>query len=262
MTWHTSNDSAMSELPERTARAWVPVVMALLLFGCGGRDAVTVRLQTRPLPDEPATLRAVEAQVAGPLAGLSYKWFAVSGECVPQESGDPKTVFRFAEGARVDQVTLEVWRGAMRVARDEIKVRYDDQRARREQRQSPDARIEITVIPPAEPGGPASGADIAGKVSGKITAEHRIVIYARAYGAWYIQPEAHQLLPIQEDRTWASRIHTGGRYAALLVRREFEPISQLDMLPETNQYVLAIDVVDGAFKPQTNEPPGIRSTPK
>lgn len=252
MIWHTSNAWAMSESPVRASCVWVPLVMALLVSGCGRPDAVTVRLQTRPLPDEPATLRAVEAQVTGPLAGLTYRWFAVSGECLPQESGESKTVFRFAEGARNDQVTLEVWRGATRVARDEIKLRYEDQRARREQRQSPDAQIEITVIPPAEPGGPASGADIAGKVSGNITAEHRVVIYARAYGAWYIQPEAHQLLPIQGDRSWASRIHTGGRYAALLVRREFEPISQLDMLPETNQYVLAIDVVDGAFQPQTN----------
>jgi hypothetical protein len=237
--------------PARTAGFLAAAVLALFAAGCADQDG----LQARSLPEEPASVIAVEAQVAGPMTGLTYKWFAVSGECLPQESGEPKTMFRFSEGARLDQVTVEVWRKQKRIARDELKVRYGENQGRREQRRSPEAQIEITTIPPAEPGGPASGATIVGRVSGKITAEHMVAIYARAYGAWYIQPEARALHSINADHTWKSWIHTGGRYAALLVRRDFEPLNKLDMLPETNSYVLAIDVVDGAFKAETNAAP-------
>lgn len=249
-------------LERHFANLYVIGLLACVLVGCADQNGIQINLQTRNIPDEPASLLAVEAQVAGSMAGLTYKWFAVSGECVPQESSEPKTVFRFSESARQDQVSVEVWRDKQRVARDEIKVRFEEKRVRREQRQSPEAQIEITLIPPAEPGGPASGADIAGKVSGKITADHRVVIYARAYGAWYIQPEARKLHLIKDDQTWGGRIHTGGRYAALLVRKDFVPISQLDMLPETNNYVLAIDVVDGSYRPKTNAAPVAVSTQK
>ena len=44
--------------------------------------------------------------------------------------------------------------------------------------------------------------------------------------------------------------HTGTRYAALLVRSDFEPLTRLDMLPLANDYVLALDIVDGIPKRQ------------
>lgn len=220
--------------------------------GCGGRDGVTVQLQSRGLPQEPTTLLRIDAQIRGPTDGLHFKWFAVSGECEPQESDDPKTVFRFLEGARRDKVTVEVWRDQKEIAESQLDVQYDTERARREQHHPADVQIDITNIPPAEPGGTDTHADISGTVTGKVPPNYMVVIYARAAGAWYVQPQSGAVLPLEADKSWKTWTHTGTRYAALLVRREFEPFTRLDMLPETNDYVLAIDIVNGRLKSATD----------
>jgi hypothetical protein len=225
--------------------------LALYLTGCGQSDAVSVQLQERVMPQEPASHREIQAQVTGPLAGLRYKWFTVSGECEPQESDRPVTVFKFAEGARQDQVSLEVWRHNQRVAQADIKVKFDIDSARRDQ-QAPKVQIEITTIPPFEPGGPDTHADIAGRVKGPVSPDCVVIIYTRAFSYWYIQPTPGLFLPIQPDKTWATWTHTGSKYAAILVRRDFEPLARLEMLPEINEMVLAATIVDGALKPNTN----------
>lgn len=220
--------------------------------GCTERDAVSVKLQARGLPQEPRTFVKIEAQVTGLTDGLQYKWFAVSGECEPQASEEPKTVFKFPEGVRQDRVSLEVWRNNKRVAQSEIKLRYDDDQGPREQSHPPDVQIEITNVPPAEQGGSDTHADIAGRVSGKVPPDSMVAIYVRAYGSWYIQPNAHAVHVIQPNNTWETWTHTGSRYAALLVRSDFEPLTRLDMLPQTNGYVLALDIIDGVAKRATN----------
>jgi hypothetical protein len=220
-------------------------LLAGCVAGCHERDAVRVKLHAQVLPEGPLTRLKIEAQVAGPTDGLVYKWFAVSGECEPQESDQPKTIFKFPEGVRQDLISVEIWRDNRRVAQGEIKVKYDDEIRRREQQNSPETQIEITTIPPAEPGGPDTHSHIDGKVSGKIVPGYVIVVYARAYGAWHIQPEASALVPIKPDYTWGSWTHTGTRYAALLARQGYEPLNVLDMLPQTNNNILAIDIVDG-----------------
>jgi hypothetical protein len=241
-----------------TARALaVGALWAVCVAGCGNRDAVRVKLQARTVPLEPTTLLEIDAQVAGPMEGLRYRWFAVAGECQPQESDVPKTIFRFAEGVRLDRVSVELWRANRRVAQDGLKVRFDEERARREQPHPPEARVEITLVPPAEQGGPDTRGQIAGKVRGRISPDSLVAVYVRAFGAWYIQPTAQALHPIKPDNTWATWTHTGTRYAALLVRPDFEPVARLDMLPRTNNYVLALDIVDGLSKQSlTNAPPG------
>jgi hypothetical protein len=229
---------------------------ALGAAGCGEQDAVQVELHARHVPEESPIHLKIEAQVAGPTDGLQYKWFAVSGECEPQESDQPKTVFRFSEGVRQDRVSVEIWRNNKRVAQNEIKVKYDEDQARRERTHTPEVQIEIRGIPPADIGGPKTRADIAGRVSGKVSPDYAVAIYARAYGAWYVQPEAGNLHQIKPDHTWETWTHTGTRYAALLVRRDFEPLTKLDMLPQTNDYILALDIVDGLPQPQpTNAAP-------
>jgi hypothetical protein len=254
LVMNKSNDSShpgavSQKLSTGTAplSGWVAVLVlaAWCLTGCGDRDVVQVKLQSRSLPEESPVFLHVEAQVAGPTEGLRYKWFAVSGECEPQESDKPDTVFKFHEGVRQDRVTVEVWRNDQRVAQNEIKVKFDEEKARRVQMHSSDIQIEITNIPPSEPGGPNTRANIGGNVTGKASPDYLIAIYVRASGAWYVQPEAGSLIQIRPDNSWETWTHTGTKYAALLVRSDYEPLTRLDMLPETNESILSLTIVDG-----------------
>jgi len=232
------------------------------LTGCTDHDRVRVALQARPLAQEPLTYLQIDAQVAGPIDDLHYKWFAVSGGCEPQESDQPKTIFKFPEGVRQDRVTVEVWRHNKQVAQSELNVKFDEEQARHEQHRSSDVQIVIETIPPADQGGPDTHATIAGKVNGKVAPGYLVAIYARAYGEWYIQPQAGFLHPVKPDHTWETWTHTGTRYAALLVRPDFEPLTRLDMLPQLNNYVLALDIVDGMPKQSlTNVVTGPVSSP-
>ena len=210
-----------------------------------------MQLQALPLPQESAIYQQIEAQIAGPTDGLRYKWFAVAGACEPQQSDRPKTIFKFSEGVRSDRVSVEIWRNNERVAQSEIKVKFDENQAQKEKASPPQPRIEITQIPPVDIGGPNTHADIAGRISGGVPPGYVIAIYTRAYGKWYVQPQAGALLKIEPDSTWATWTHTGAKYAALLVRQNFEPLTQMDMLPQTNDDVLALDIVDGLTAQQS-----------
>ena len=221
---------------------------ALWLAGCGNGDAVRVKLHTRPSANGALTRLEIQAQVAGPQAGLQYKWFAVSGGCDPQDSDSPTTVFQFAESVTRDRVSVEVWRDGQRVAHAETDVKFDEKLARLAKEKAPEVQIEITQIPPYELGGPDTHADIAGKVAGKVAPECKVVLYARAYNAWHLQPTVNAVHDIQPDNTWKSWTHTGASYAALVVRPEFDAFVRLDILPQVGGYVLARTIVDGKRK--------------
>jgi hypothetical protein len=229
------------------------VAALLLLLGAGGAvgcsdpNAVRVRLQTHAPAGLLANQVAVRAQVAGPLAGLRYKWFAVAGQSAPQEGGTPETVFTFADGAMRDRVTLEVWRAGERVARGEIDVALDSALARAAA-QMPKLELAITTVPPAASGGPDTRADIAGRVVGEVTPELRVVLYARASDVWYIQPEPDARLSIAADGRWATWTHTGTSYAALVVRPGFAALPRYDVLPQVGGWVVARSVADGASR--------------
>jgi len=220
-------------------------LVALAATGCSDPDTVQVKLQALSLPHESAIYQQIEAQIAGPTDGLEFKWYAVSGECEPQASDKPKTIFKFSEGVRQDRVSVEVWRNKKRVAQGELKVKFDEEIARREPARAAEARIKITNIPPSEIGGEHTHADITGMISGEVPPGCAVAIYVRAYGRWYVQPEAGSLHKINHDKTWGTWTHTGTRYAALLVRPGYEPLKELDMLPQTSGAVLAEDIVDG-----------------
>jgi hypothetical protein len=125
---------------------------------------------------------------------------------------------------------VEIWRENQRVAQSELKVKFVEERPRQESQQPPDVRIEITAIPPAEQGGPNTRAQIGGTVRGKVALDDLVVIYVRAFGAWHVQPIPRTMHPIHEGNKWGSWTHTGTKYAALLVRPDYEPIKTLDML--------------------------------
>ena len=219
-----------------------------LLAGCGDSGGVRVQLQAfRPHGLDAGRIE-IRAQVSGPQSGLRYKWFSGAGECEPQESDWPSTVFKFGKTTTRDRVSVEVWRADDRVARAEIEVKLDEGLAEQPAAPLPRVEIEITTIPPYEPeGGPDTRAEIAGRVSGELAPEYKVVVYARA-DAWYIQPAAYSEHTIGADRTWSTWTHTGSSYAALVVRPGFDPFLRLDVLPRVGDRVLARAIVEGAKK--------------
>lgn len=105
--------------------------------------------------------------------------------------------------------------------------------------------IEFTKVPPADKGGAQTSDVISGRVH-NARPEHRIVLFARSGGAWYVQPYADQpFTTIQHDSTWTSPTHLGTEYAALLVNPDYVPRTFLAELPQQSDSVVAITVVEG-----------------
>jgi hypothetical protein len=222
------------------------LVLPLLAAGCGNRDAVHVSLNSRAASGQGAMHLQIDAEVAGSQSGLSYKWFSMAGGCNPQESDKPATLFKFADGANRDRVSVEVWRDGKIVGRSQLDVKLDEVQARLAERLPEDIHIEITSTLPYEPqGGPDTHADVAGRVSGNSVSNYSVVLYARASDVWYIQPLAYAAHTIRPDNTWTTWTHTGSSYAALLVRPGFEPVPRLDVLPNIGGYVVAKAIIDG-----------------
>ena len=215
--------------------------VAMIAAGCGDRDAVRVRLQAHPPAGADAQVIDLRAQVAGPLGGLRYRWFSVSGTNNPQESEDPASRFTFADGVPRDRVSVEVWRAGRRVARDEIDVRMEVARVR----SAAGAQVVITTVPPFGPGGPDTRDTIAGRVTGAVDSTHRVILYARASDIWYVQPQPAARHTIGSDGRWKSWTHTGTSYAALVVRPGFVPLPLYDVLPQVGGHVIGRAVVEG-----------------
>src|SRR5258706_3708065 len=139
----------------RRSRLFGYALMALLGLagGCGNDDSVHVDLRSRTAPGVKSAQLEISAQVSGDQTGLRYKWFSVAGGCDPQESFQPLTAFKFADGSTRDRVTGEVWRGDKRVGRGELDVKLDEVRARLTaiEKLPPGLKVEITKIPPYEP---------------------------------------------------------------------------------------------------------------
>ena len=104
--------------------------------------------------------------------------------------------------------------------------------------------VQITQVPPADPGGPVQLAFIEGLATGVKPGE-QIVLYARS-GIWWIQPfVAHPNTQIQPDSSWRNSTHLGTEYAALLVEPGFHPASRLANLPPVGNGVVAIAIAPG-----------------
>ena len=219
---------------------------AMMILGgaCAEPREVQVQLEAHQPPQNDAHQLEVQAQVTGPQAGLRYKWFSVLGQLEPQESSTPKTSYTFASNTSRDRVWLEVWRDDERIAQSEIDVKIDD-RVPAATKPAPSVQVVITGVPRYQPeGGPDTRADISGKVSGEITPDLKVVVYARA-DAWYIQPLPYTMHPIEADGTWRSWTHTGSSYAALVVLPNFKMLTRLDVLPQVEGDVVARTVVEG-----------------
>jgi hypothetical protein len=188
----------------------------------------------------------VQAVVLGPQTGLHYKWFSVNGDFDPQDSYTPKAEFTFAPNSERDRIWVEVWRDMDKVAETHLDVSVDSRASpSKEKEKGPAPGLSITRIPRYQAeGGPDTRDTIAGMVRGHTAGDYRVLVYARA-DAWYIQPTPFSLQPIQNDGTWQTWTHTGSNYAALVVRKEYKPMTRLDVLPEVDADVLARQIVEG-----------------
>jgi hypothetical protein len=105
--------------------------------------------------------------------------------------------------------------------------------------------LQMTLIPPSDPGGPAHTSTISGRVSGA-RAGQQVVLYARSGGVWWIQPLIlNPFTEIQPDSTWKNTTHLGTDYAALLVDPDYHPSFKMAMLPTVGNGVEAVLVTKG-----------------
>ena len=113
----------------------------------------------------------------------------------------------------------------------------------------PKPSLQITRVPPGDPGGPMQLDYIEGRVSGASPGQ-QIVLYAHG-GPWWVQPfKSQPLTRIQADSTWRNSTHLGVEYAALLVESNYRPEAKLDTLPNVGNGVVAVATVKGsAAKP-------------
>jgi hypothetical protein len=232
----------------RFVLAIVLIVAALGgLTGCGQEETKAELHVYMPSPQDSLRFE-IRAEVSGPQSNLYYIWFADTGKCEPQESTAPVTSFQFAEGTSQDWVTAEIWQRGKRIAQTRTEVRLSRFTKPASDSAHPDVQIEITEIPYAEPGGPNTRTNIAGRVIGKIRPEYTVLIYARDAGVWYIQPSSHASHVIGPDHTWSSWTHSGSSYAALVVRSGYPSFRTVDALPLLGGDVLARTIVDGRAK--------------
>ena len=113
--------------------------------------------------------------------------------------------------------------------------------------------LQMTHIPPSDPGGPAHTSIIQGRVSGA-RAGQQVVLYARSGGVWWIQPLIlNPFTEIQPDSTWKNSTHLGTDYAALLVDPGYHPSFKTAMLPTVGNGVEAVLVAKGETVTPVNQ---------
>jgi len=104
--------------------------------------------------------------------------------------------------------------------------------------------IRFTSVPRAGLGNPEKLSTIEGRVMGARSGQ-KIVLYARAETAWWVQPRADRpFTEIRTNSTWNNSTHPGSEYAALLVGPGFRPPLTTDVLP--TEGVFSVAVIRGA----------------
>ena len=119
--------------------------------------------------------------------------------------------------------------------------------------------IEFTRIPAADRGGP----EIVDTIEGRARTSdntHRIVVFVRNSGVWWVQPGPDQPYPdqpythIQPDSTWRTSTQLGSEYVAALVRQEYRPPRWVSTLPPAGGPVDAVAVVPGDSSKRVSHP--------
>jgi hypothetical protein len=109
-------------------------------------------------------------------------------------------------------------------------------------------KIFFTQVPERNPGNQNKQDVIEGTVIGA-KQEHRLVIYSKSGGLWWLQPLlSAPLTPILPDGVWRNETHLGTDYAVLLVDAAYRPVAVIDRLPKRGAGVAAIAVSPGQQK--------------
>jgi len=107
-------------------------------------------------------------------------------------------------------------------------------------------KITLNKIP-GSGGGPDITKIISGKVEGKDVSSLLIVIYAKAGGKWWVQPTTdNPFTKINTSGLWQNETHLGIQYGVLLVYKSFKPQNTYTTLPQTDNSVVSVIVVDAA----------------
>jgi hypothetical protein len=106
--------------------------------------------------------------------------------------------------------------------------------------------IKFITVPRYDPvGGASTTADIDGVVDGVSNPDQlRVVIYAKTGNTWWVQPlVAAPYSSIDRHGQFETWTHTGTDYAAILVRKGFEPPTAIDgRLPESPDILARVEV--------------------
>jgi hypothetical protein len=108
-------------------------------------------------------------------------------------------------------------------------------------------KIEFTTIPQRDCGGPVRRELIAGKVSGVMPGQYKLVIYSEACNrVLYIEPDARTpFTTINSDGTFNTYIYLGEIYYAMLVKLDFKPEPQLPTPPQKGRDIILVAAVPG-----------------
>src|SRR4051812_50194711 len=103
-------EMVIDRLGDRFLAQFVSGGLVIACFaGCGGSEPVQVVLKADPSREHNPGRLVIQAKVSGPQERLNYRWFSETGECIPQRSDSPETVFSFGEGKSTDRIVVEVW---------------------------------------------------------------------------------------------------------------------------------------------------------
>ena len=179
---------------------------------------------------------------------LTYRWMPGRGRCVPQEGKELQTVYYPASVDGEDLVTVEVLLNGYVEASGRISLRIVNGASPMEPtipQEASSVSVSINRIPRYDAfGGPAETATIAGEVHG-MSPQHRVVLYSFT-DQWYVQPEvARPYTVIDASGRWVAAIHLGSRYAALVVRGDYQPPVRTGALPRPGDDVVAVAEVEG-----------------
>lgn len=124
---------------------------------------------------------------------------------------------------------------------------------------NPAQAIQFTRVPPTDKGGPEIVDTIEGRAR-TADKDHRIVVFVRNSGVWWVQPGPDQPFPdqpythIQPDSTWRTSTQLGSEYAAALVGPEYRPPRWVSTLPSVGGPVDAVAVVPGDSSKRVSRP--------
>ena len=114
--------------------------------------------------------------------------------------------------------------------------------------------IVFDKVPKADAGGPNKLDAVEGHVVG-LQPGQQIVLYALSQDLWWVQPFSDRpYTTVGKGSRWASQIHLGTKYAALVVNQGYKPPQTTETLPAVGPGIAAVTVADGVGETPAKPP--------